>query len=664
MALDNGSLLNNRYRIDGRLGKGGMGAVYLAFDQTLEIKVALKENLNQNPEAERQFRREAKLLASLRHPNLPRVTDHFILEDKQYLVMDFIEGEDLHHRAHRSPPSIDEVVSWGNSACNALTYLHTRQPPIIHRDIKPANLKVQPDGNVVLVDFGIAKVFDQAATTTGARGLTPGYSPPEQYGGQRTDARSDQYALAATLYTFLGRQQPVDSIKRMLGKEILIPVRELNPEVPEYLEAAIERGMALDQDDRFPDIESFRSGLNGLLEIETIRAPLKVEVPTKKRNIGVWIAVALLAAVILAGGLAAGFGFLLPSLLSALDNLPSQDAGVVLPVEDTATPDVQPDEPTWTPIPPETPSPTPTEAQPEVIVGGSNRIIFVSDREDGRTLQLWTMNPDGSDPAQLTFGPGDKTEPRWSPDGQRVLYVSDGGSDEYGNDLGLDVFVFNADRSGEPVNLTYSVGDDTSPVWSPQGNRIAFSSTRVNDLEQVFIVGVNCQDPPESCTVVGDPVNISAGYAVEYSPSWSPTGDTFAVIGSIRGAGGRLFIRSIIGGVPTWFDLQDRIIGADHPTWASNNQLLAFDWTVKRGKQEIYVALLDNPALDPTQLTNSLGNKEPTFSPDSQLIAFTSTRDQNPEIYVMTNNGSGQKNLTNHPGRDFQPDWRLATSTE
>ncbi|HLF37654.1 MAG TPA: protein kinase, partial [Anaerolineales bacterium] len=95
MTLETGSILNNRYRIEGHLGKGGMGTVYLAYDQTLELRVALKENLNPHPESEQQFRREAKLLASLRHPNLPRVTDHFILSEVQYLVMDYIEGEDL-----------------------------------------------------------------------------------------------------------------------------------------------------------------------------------------------------------------------------------------------------------------------------------------------------------------------------------------------------------------------------------------------------------------------------------------------------------------------------------------------------------------------------------------------------------------------------------------
>ena len=169
-----------------------MGTVYLAQDLSLQIKVAVKENLNTNPESERQFQREASLLANLRHSNLPRVTDHFIIDEKQYLVMDYVEGEDLDTRFGRKRPSVDEVLTWGVAISDALIYIHSRQPPIIHRDIKPANIKLHPDGNLMLVDFGIAKVFDSQQTTTGARGLTPGYSPPEQYGGSITDHSSDQ----------------------------------------------------------------------------------------------------------------------------------------------------------------------------------------------------------------------------------------------------------------------------------------------------------------------------------------------------------------------------------------------------------------------------------------------------------------------------------------
>lgn len=659
MPLQPGDILNQRYRIEGQLGKGGMGAVFLAHDITLDIKVAVKENLNLNPESERQFRREARLLATLRHPNLPRVTDHFILEDRQYLVMDYIEGADLHTRIAEQPPTVEEVVGWANGIADALHYLHTRQPPVIHRDIKPANLKLQADGNVVLVDFGIAKLFDQSQTTTGARGLTPGFSPPEQYGGQRTDSRSDQYALSATLYSLLTNKRPADSIQRMLGKEILVPIRQLHPGVPEHIEAALERGLALDQDQRFPDVKSFRAALSGELALETIRAPLSpIPTPKTKRRglwIGIGVGAGLVAIAALAFGLSGSFG----GLTSGFEDVTpttsvAQDASLTPEPSPTSAPPIN----TFTPEPSPTATMEPSPTLEPILLGGAQRIAFVSDREDDVTLQIWTMNPDGSDPRQVTFGPGDKSHPRWSPDGSRLLYAAPGGNDEFGNDLGLDIFVMNADRTGESTNLTLNIGDDTQANWSPGGDRVAFTSTRVNDLRQVFVMPIECQPAPATCQINESPINLSAGFAVEFAPEWSPNGSSLAVITSINQAPGRIYTRPSEVGDPTIFDLQDRIIGADHITWSSDGRFLAFSWLVKRGKQEIYIADLQNRGLDPIPLTLSLGNKEPAFSPDGQWLAFTSTRDQDPEIYIMTINGSGQLNLTNSPSRDLQPDWQ------
>ena len=265
MTLDKGILIHNRYRIVDILGQGGMGSVYRAIDENLGVSVALKENLFTTDEYARQFRLEAVILANLRHPNLPRVSDHFVLGDMgQYLVMDFIEGEDLRYRMERvGMLAEEEAVHIGASMCDALAYLHTRKPPILHRDIKPGNVKISPDGHIFLVDFGLAKVYQSAsqATTTGARAMTPGYSPPEQYGTARTDPRTDIYSLGATLYAALTGVIPEDGLARAMDNAQLTPLRKRNPKISRKLAAAIEKAMAVDPSDRFQTAEGFKTGL-------------------------------------------------------------------------------------------------------------------------------------------------------------------------------------------------------------------------------------------------------------------------------------------------------------------------------------------------------------------------------------------------------------------
>ena len=249
MTLEKNVLLHNRYRIVEILGQGGMGSVYRAVDENLGVVIALKENLFTTDEYSRQFRLEAVILANLRHPNLPRVSDHIVLGDQgQYLVMDFIEGEDLRYRMERMGMlSEEDAVHIGASICDALAYLHTRKPPILHRDIKPGNVKITPDGHIFLVDFGLAKVYQNAtqATTTGARAMTPGYSPPEQYGTARTDPRTDIYSLGATLYAALSGVIPEDGLARAMDNAQLTPLRKRNSKVSRRLAAAIEKSCAL-----------------------------------------------------------------------------------------------------------------------------------------------------------------------------------------------------------------------------------------------------------------------------------------------------------------------------------------------------------------------------------------------------------------------------------
>ena len=266
MPLQPGFMLNKRYRIIQLLGQGGFGAVYRALDTTFDISCAVKENLDNAPESIRQFEREARMLRSLRHPNLVQVLDYFSIPGgRQYMVMDYVEGQDLQERLDLfdKPFSEDQVVEWISQICDALHYLHSQQPAIIHRDINPSNIKITPGGQAILVDFGIAKAFDpNRQTTKGARAVTSGYSPPEQYGRGKTDVRSDVYALGTTTYTLLTGEIPADSVDLLTGNAAVpAPVYTIYPSISKQLSAAIEKAMNLETSQRYQNVLEFKQDM-------------------------------------------------------------------------------------------------------------------------------------------------------------------------------------------------------------------------------------------------------------------------------------------------------------------------------------------------------------------------------------------------------------------
>ena len=289
MPLSPGQVLNNRYRIVKLLGQGGFGAIYRAWDISLEQSYAIKENLDTSADAQKQFKREAQILSSLSHPNLPRVIDHFTTPGQgQYLVMDYVEGNDLQELLDRTggPLPTPQVFQWAEQVCDAMEYLHSQTPPIIHRDIKPANIKITPTGKVVLVDFGIAKVYEpNMHTIAGARAVTPGFSPPEQYGKGITDVQSDIYALGATIYTLLTGQEPPESVEILAKNAPPLPlVSSVNSSVSEQVSSAIERAMQPEKALRFGNVVEFKAALHnkavkslpGVDQIERILAMIAI----------------------------------------------------------------------------------------------------------------------------------------------------------------------------------------------------------------------------------------------------------------------------------------------------------------------------------------------------------------------------------------------------
>ncbi len=289
-----GAVLRDRYVITDLVGQGGMGAVYKADDLRLRGRVcAVKEVLPElisapgaEDQAHQQFYREASILSQLDHPNLPKVSDFFEQDRREYLVMDFVPGQDLRQLiedARRRDTFLEEdaVIGWIDQLCDALTYLHTQDPQVLHRDIKPSNIKLTPRGVVKLVDFGLVKLVqpDESRTVTVVQGRgTVAYTPLEQYGGDtgHTDARSDVFSLGATLYHLLTGQAPADAKQRFLTPGALTPPRDINKRVSPHVERAMLAAMAQHPNDRPASAEDFR---------RMLRAPIQIEASAQGPNV-------------------------------------------------------------------------------------------------------------------------------------------------------------------------------------------------------------------------------------------------------------------------------------------------------------------------------------------------------------------------------------------
>ncbi|OQX61250.1 MAG: protein kinase [Anaerolinea sp. 4484_236] len=278
--LKPGDTLKERYEIRRVIGQGGMGRVYLADDTRLTGRLCAVKSVFYDlslpdkvlAQTREQFKREATVLARLDHPNLPKVSDYFSVENRDYLVMDFVPGKDLRTLMVEAMSrdeflSEREVLGWAGQIADALVYLHSQDPPILHRDIKPSNLKLTPNKIIKLVDFGLVKILASGETTiTVVQGQGSAfYTPLEQYGGDtgHTDARSDVYSFGATLYHLLSKQPPREARERFLRSESLDLLRKFNPNVSPRTERAIQLAMHLHPNKRLQTVEEFRQALLG-----------------------------------------------------------------------------------------------------------------------------------------------------------------------------------------------------------------------------------------------------------------------------------------------------------------------------------------------------------------------------------------------------------------
>ncbi|HKQ79167.1 MAG TPA: bifunctional serine/threonine-protein kinase/formylglycine-generating enzyme family protein [Blastocatellia bacterium] len=288
--LDNGTLLQERYRIVRLLAHGGMGAVYEAEAVHLgNAQVAVKQTFynEQQRTMREQFEREAATMARLRHPALPRVSDHFVEGGGQFLVMEFVPGADLLSLLNRrgQPFECRRVIAWAETLLDALNYIHTQYPPVIHRDIKPQNLKLTPRGELFLIDFGLAK--NGATPTHSSASLhayTLSYAPPEQIKGAGTDPRSDLYSLGATLHHLLAGEPPIDSrvreeVMRYQAPDPLRLLHQIDPQIPPAVALVIARSLALDREARYASAAAM---LQALRESGSLIATIAPETPSSR----------------------------------------------------------------------------------------------------------------------------------------------------------------------------------------------------------------------------------------------------------------------------------------------------------------------------------------------------------------------------------------------
>jgi serine/threonine protein kinase len=297
------TLLLDRYFVMHLLGHGGMGAVYRATDRKFGNTVAIKETFYSDHRLREAFALEARLLNRLRHSALPVVMDYFSEGESQYLVMQYIPGNNMEQlladrRTHNQNGfPVLAVLRWADQLLDALDYLHSQNPPVIHRDIKPQNLKLTPRGEVILLDFGLAKGISSRQTerSHSIRGYTPNYSPLEQIRGTGTDMRSDLYSVGCTLYHLLTGEMAQDAATRisaiMMGDpDPLLSISVLNPEVPSAVASVIETAMALQPEQRFVSASSMRKALRQASRsivappANIHRAPAITDTPVRSSN--------------------------------------------------------------------------------------------------------------------------------------------------------------------------------------------------------------------------------------------------------------------------------------------------------------------------------------------------------------------------------------------
>jgi hypothetical protein len=629
--MDSPSLVGShlgKYEIKAELGRGGMGSVYLGYDPLLDRQVAVKvlaPHLVWDHEFVERFLREARAAARLKHLNIVTVFDVGQEAGWYYFVMEHLAGETLAARlqAQGALPA-PEAMSILRPLAAALDYAHYRG--IVHRDVKPGNVILGPEGQVTLLDFGIARAAQEGRLTgTGTVVGTPEYMSPEQARGMSVDARTDQYSLGVVAYQMLCGQVPfqADSTLALMYKivhEPPPPLSQYRPDLPAEVSVALEKALAKEPGARYACTSAFVEALGHALAGSTVKAeatapagetavtPVEgatavvpdegatVLAPDEGATVAtpglaeVWRAVwkACRRAPLWAWG-AAG-GLLLAALVAGL--------AVLL-------------------------------APKSVVSAPDTRLAFVSDR-DGHP-QIYIMDAKATI-SRLMRHTADDADPTWSPDKTRLAFAST-------LDGNWEIYWINADGTGL-TRVTDNPARDAEPTWSPDGNYVAFTSNR-DGMREIYTTG---KDGVARVTH-------TPGAGESWEPAWGPDGTLFF---TSNRDGKREVYRTTSSGAAVRVTQSPGSSSSWSPAWGGNYMLFVSD---RDGWPEVYALMSGGELRRVTYAAGAHGSWDPACSAFGWRIAFASDRGGRSEIYTITEEGVLQMTHTPGEGQSWSPAW-------
>jgi serine/threonine protein kinase len=701
-----GRVIKGKYKIYDEVGSGGFATVYLGRNMDTNEIVAIKvlsEQHTREPRYLERFRREAGLAERLQHQNIVRILDYGIEDGLHFLIMEFVEGLTLDQIIERKGPlPIEEVLSYVRQTCAGLDAAH--RAGVVHRDIKPANLMITPEGRVKIMDFGIARLESTVGLTqSGVFMGTPRYISPEMARGAGADVRSDLYSLGLLLYEMLAGSPPFNAdnpwaVLRQQIEEQVPPIRQIRPDVPEWLEAVIARATAKDPAQRFQTpsemlaaIKGQTAGPTGVTEVLTTHAFVTsgVEARPAGRRVSLGLVWGLAGAAIVTLALVALFVFGLGGGQTTPTPLPSEvalaptdspmplptDTAVIVVVtstpEDTPVPtptateplptDTSPP-PTDTPVPEptatDTPPPSPTEPPPSdtppptvAPTRGPTATPRPSDTPTSPPAPLVTGRiaysaggslhiVDAATGADLVAPIPDMRQPSFRSDGVLILAKGFQGAKTSLWTIDADTGAFVREQSG------YT--NDFRPFWSPDGTRFVYDSLHQGTGNSTLYQ--NGLD-----TRVDEFLSYNDMAIIGTSPVWMHD-DWVAFTGCDYWPGGSGGAKCGIYRMPSWSDRPQLIYPGDLTLRATDNHgaNLVF-MSQESGNWEVYV--MGNQGGGVRNLSNSPNSNDglATLSPDGKMVAFASNRGGSWAVWVIKLDGTGLTKLFNLPAPPTSP---------